>query len=146
MTGPGPGVLSSGERAFHLHGGYNDRILQLGDHVQIETTPNVRYYHARFMRPIKAGQATDADHEFVQMLIAIQDRALAEVGPDVPAVVPDRLYREGVLEAGWQTNIQTKPSIQLVSFSILIVVTAGGNANFYLVICAWYDLAYLCFG
>ena len=24
---PGPGVMSSGERAFHLHGGYSDRVL-----------------------------------------------------------------------------------------------------------------------
>ncbi|MDH3663217.1 MAG: aminopeptidase P family N-terminal domain-containing protein, partial [Alphaproteobacteria bacterium] len=34
---PGPGVMSSGERAFHLHGGYSDRILERGDLVQIET-------------------------------------------------------------------------------------------------------------
>ncbi|WP_236851838.1 M24 family metallopeptidase [Candidatus Sodalis pierantonius] len=43
---PGPGVMSSGERAFHLHGGYSDRVLAHGDIVQIETTPNVRHYHA----------------------------------------------------------------------------------------------------
>ena len=42
--------MSSGERAFHLHGGYSDSILERGDLVQIETTPNVRHYHARFPR------------------------------------------------------------------------------------------------
>lgn len=96
---PAPGVLSTGERAFHLHGGYSDRIIQLGDHVQVETTPNVRYYHARFMRPIKAGTATAADHDFVAQLITIQDKALAEVGPSVNVSIPDRIYREGVLGA-----------------------------------------------
>ena len=97
---PGPGVMSSGERAFHLHGGYSDRILERGDLVQIETTPNVRHYHARFMRPIRVAEATDEDHRIVEQLIAIQDAALAEVRPDVPASVPDAIYRDGVLSAG----------------------------------------------
>ena len=43
----GPGVLSSGERALHLHGGYTDRELQHGDTVQLvhytgyEVSPDV---------------------------------------------------------------------------------------------------------
>ena len=97
---PGPGVLSSGERAFHLHGGYSDRILRDGDIVQLETTPNSHHYHARFMRPIKVTEATDEDHRIVESLIRIQDSAIAEVGPGVPATVPDAVYREGVLSAG----------------------------------------------
>jgi Xaa-Pro dipeptidase len=97
---PGPGVLSSGERAFHLHGGYSDRILRRGDIVQLETTPNSHQYHARFMRPIKVTEATDEDHRIVESLIRIQDSAIAEVGPGVPATVPDAVYREGVLSAG----------------------------------------------
>lgn len=105
---PGPGVLSSGERAFHLHGGYTSRILQPGDHVQIETTPNVCYYHARFMRPIKAGRATDQEHATVAQLIAIQDRALDTVGPGVAATIPDAIYREGVLKAGLSTGYTNK--------------------------------------
>ena len=78
---PGPGVLSSGERAFHLHGGYSDRVIEAGDLVQVETTPNVRYYHARFMRPIKAGRVTDEDRHIVNQLIKIQDKAIDVVGP-----------------------------------------------------------------
>ncbi|MCG8356207.1 MAG: Xaa-Pro peptidase family protein [Kiloniellales bacterium] len=105
---PGPGVLSSGERAFHLHGGYSDRVIEEGDHVQVETTPNVRHYHARFMRPIKAGSASDADHETVARLVEIQDRAIAEVGPGVAASVPDRIYREGVLNAGLAESYTNK--------------------------------------
>jgi len=105
---PGPGVMSSGERAFHLHGGYSDRVLAAGDLVQIETTPNVRHYHARFMRPIRVSQATDEDHQIVDRLIAIQDAALAEVRPGVPATVPDSIYREGVLSAGLRETYTNK--------------------------------------
>jgi len=105
---PGPGVLSSGERAFHLHGGYTDRTLTRGDVVQVECTPNVRHYHARFMRPMKVGVATDADHRLAETLIAIQDRALAEVRPGVPATVPDAIYRDGVLGAGLRETYTNK--------------------------------------
>ncbi len=52
------------------------------------------------MRPIKAGRASAKDHDIVGSLAAIQDRALAEVGPGVAATIPDRIYREGVLGAG----------------------------------------------
>lgn len=105
---PGPGVLSSGERAFHLHGGYSDRVLGRGDIVQLETTPNVRHYHARFMRPMKVSMATDEDHRIVETLIAIQDEAIAAVGPGVKATVPDRIYREGVLGAGLRETYTNK--------------------------------------
>lgn len=105
---PGPGVLSSGERAFHLHGGYSDRVLAPGEIVQIEVTPNVRHYHARFMRPAKVGHATDEDQRTVERLIAIQDTALGEVAPGVPASVPDAIYRDGVLSAGLRSNYTNK--------------------------------------
>ena len=97
---PGPGVLASGTRARHLHGGYGDRVLADGDTLQLEVTPNVRQYHARFMRTIKVGQATGEEREKARTLIAVQDRALAEVGPGVPAAVPDRVYREGIVATG----------------------------------------------
>ena len=105
---PGPGVLSSGERAYHLHGGYSDRVLEDGDIVQLETTPNVRHYHARFMRPIKVRTATDEDHLTVETLIRIQNDALATVKPGVAATVPDRVYREGVLAAGLRETYTNK--------------------------------------
>ena len=105
---PGPGVMSSGARAFHLHGGYSDRVLEAGDIVQIEVTPNVRHYHARFMRPIRVAPVPDGDEEVVDRLIAIQDAALAEVGPGVPARVPDAVYREGVLSAGLRESYTNK--------------------------------------
>jgi Xaa-Pro dipeptidase len=105
---PGPGVMSSGARAFHLHGGYSDRVLEAGDIVQIETTPNVRHYHARFMRPIRIAPARDEDHRIVEQLIAIQDAALAEIRPGVPARVPDAVYREGVLAAGLRETYTNK--------------------------------------
>ena len=105
---PGPGVLSSGERAFHLHGGYSDRILESGDLVQVETTPNVRHYHARFMRPVRVGQAPDEDYQLVDTLIAIQDAALAEVRAGVAAAAADQVYRQGVLSAGLRDSYTNK--------------------------------------
>jgi Xaa-Pro dipeptidase len=97
---PGPGVLSSGERAFHLHGRATDRVLERRDTLQLETCPHVRQYHARFMRTIKVGSASTEDRDFLGALIDIQDRALATVRPGVPAIVPDRIYREGILATG----------------------------------------------
>ena len=105
---PGPGVMSSGERAFHLHGGYSDRVLEPGDMVQIETTPNVRHYHARFMRPIRVGPTQDDDQRIVEQLIGIQDAALREVRPGVSASVPDAIYRDGVLSAGLRETYTNK--------------------------------------
>jgi Xaa-Pro dipeptidase len=105
---PGPGVMSSGERAFHLHGGYSDRVLAPGDIVQIETTPNVRHYHARFMRPIRVARASDEDRRVVERLISIQDAAMAEVRPGVAASVPDAIYRDGVLSAGLRETYTNK--------------------------------------
>jgi Xaa-Pro dipeptidase len=105
---PGPGVLSSGERAYHLHGGYSDRVLGRGDIVQLECTPNVRHYHARFMRPMKVGVATDEDHRVVEQLVTIQDAAIAAVAPGVAATVPDAIYRDGVLSAGLRETYTNK--------------------------------------
>ncbi len=105
---PGPGVLSSGERAHHLHGGYSDRVLARGDVVQMECTPNVRHYHARFMRPMRVGEASEEDHRTVERLVAIQDAALAAVAPGVPARVPDAIYRDGVLSAGLRESYTNK--------------------------------------
>lgn len=105
---PGPGVLSSGDAAFHLHGSYGDRVLRRGDTMQLETTPNVRQYHARFMRPIKVSAATEEEHRTVETLVRIQDEALAAVKPGVPARVADGIYREGVLSAGLSRTYTNK--------------------------------------
>jgi Xaa-Pro dipeptidase len=105
---PGPGVLSSGERARHLHGRATDRVLELGDTLQLETCPHVRQYHARFMRTIKVGRASPDDQGLMSTLIAIQDRALATVGPGVPASVPDRIYRDGILGTGLVSSYTNK--------------------------------------
>jgi len=97
---PGPGVLSSGERANHLHGSYVDRVLEEDDLVQFEVLACVRHYHARFMRPIKVGTASQTEMDVAARLIEIQDLAMAEIGPGVPATIPDAVYRKGVLDAG----------------------------------------------
>jgi Xaa-Pro dipeptidase len=97
---PGPGVMSSGERALHLHGGFTDRVLETGDTLQLETTPHVRRYHARFMRTIKVGRASDAERRLADQVIELQDRAWTAVAPGVSASVPDRMLRDGLAEAG----------------------------------------------
>lgn len=116
----GPGVMASGERAYHLHGYYTDRVLQSGDIVQIETTPNVRHYHARFMRPIRVAHASDEDYRIVEQLVAIQDAAMATIKPGVAATVPDRIYREGVLSAGLRDSYTNK-TMYSVGFMLLPV-------------------------
>lgn len=130
---PGPGVLSSGERAFHLHGGYSDRVLAHGDIVQVETTPNVRHYHARFMRPIRVGAASAEDFSVVAKLIEIQDQAVSEVAPGVPATLPDRIYREGVLGAGLRETYTNK-----TFYSVgLMLAPVGGEPLEAAPGCAW---------
>ena len=120
---PGPGVLSSGSRARHLHGGYGDRVLAEGDTLQLEVTPHVRQYHARFMRTLKIGRTTTAERDKAARLIAVQDEALAAVGPGVPAAVPDRIYREGIVATGLTDAYPNK-----TFYSVgLIMRPAGGE-------------------
>lgn len=120
----GPGVMSSGERAYHLHGYYTDRVLAHGDIVQIETTPNVRHYHARFMRPIRVAHASDHDYRVVEQLVAIQDAALATIRPGVAATVPDAVYRDGVLSAGLRETYTNKT---MYSVGFMLLPISGEN-------------------
>ncbi|MCZ8099902.1 MAG: Xaa-Pro peptidase family protein [Burkholderiales bacterium] len=121
---PGPGPLSSGERAFHLHGGFTDRILRHGDTLQCECTPAVRHYHARFMRTIKIGAATPEERGKLAAIIAVQDEALAAVGPGVPAAVPDAIYRDGILRRGLRKDYTNK-----TFYSVgLMMPPVGGEA------------------
>ena len=120
---PGPGVLSSGEGAYHLHGSYTDRVFARGDTIQLEAVPGVRHYHARFMRPIKVGCARPEDEALAARLIEIQDAALAEVRPGVAAAVPDGVYRRGVREAGLAESY-TKKTFYSVG---LLLPPSGGE-------------------
>lgn len=130
---PGPGPLSSGERARHLHGGFSDRVLEHGDTLQVECTPAVRYYHARFMRTIKIGAADDEDRRRAKTLIAIQDAALREVRPGGRAAIPDRIYREGIISAGYAKSYTNK-----TFYSIgLMLPPTGGEALEATPDCAW---------
>ena len=119
---PGPGVLSSGEGAYHLHGSYTDRVFARGDTIQLETLPCVRHYHARFMRPIKVACARPDDEALAARLVEIQDAALAEVRPGVPASVPDGVYRRGVQEAGLVESYTKKT---FYSLGLLLPPTGG---------------------
>ncbi len=119
---PGPGPLASGERASHLHGGYSDRVLAQGDTIQLECTPAVRHYHARFWRTLKVGAATPAEYAKAAALLAIQDRALREVAPGVAATVPDAIYRDGVVGAGLRKSYTNKT---FYSIGLMLPPTGG---------------------
>ena len=121
---PGPGVLSSGEGALHLHGSYTDRVLSAGDTVQLETIPCVRHYHARFMRPIKVAHASREERSLAERLIAIQDEALAAVAPGVHATTPDRIYRSRLLGEGLVERYTNKTFYSLG----LLLPPSGGEA------------------
>lgn len=105
---PGPGILSSGERARHLHGGYTRRLLEHGDTLQYEPTPHTRHYNARFMRTIKIGAANETERSMAADLIAVQDEAIAAVAPGIQASVPDRVYRDGIVRTGLVTAYTNK--------------------------------------
>lgn len=121
---PGPGPLSSGERAFHLHGGFTDRVLRRGDTLQCETTPAVKHHHARFMRTIKIGAASQLEEVKLQAIIEVQDTALAAVRSGVAASIPDAIYRDGILGRGLRKDYTNK-----TFYSIgLMMPPVGGEA------------------
>jgi Xaa-Pro dipeptidase len=121
---PGPGPLSSGERAFHLHGGFSDRVLRRGDTLQCETTPAVKHHHARFMRTIKIGAASQLEEAKLQAIIEVQDTALAAVRSGVAASIPDAIYRDGILGRGLRKDYTNK-----TFYSIgLMMPPVGGEA------------------
>ena len=105
---PTVGCIGSGDQAHHVHATYSDRVLRSGDTVQVEVTPCYRWYHARFMRPIKIGRLEAEEAVLARRLVAIQDRAIAAVAPGVPARIADRIYREGILSTGAVANYTNK--------------------------------------
>jgi Xaa-Pro dipeptidase len=74
------------------------------------------------MRPIKVARASDDDFRTTETLIAIQDRALAEVRPCVAAAVPDGICREGILSAGLRRSYTNKT---FYSIGLMIPPTTG---------------------
>ncbi len=121
---PGPGPLSSGERAFHLHGGFTDRVLETGDTLQCECTPAVRHYHARFMRTIKIGRAPFSLRPTPSPTTPTLSASEAVSRPAVAAAVPDRIYRDGILGAGLRKDYTNK-----TFYSIgLMMPPVGGEA------------------
>ena len=76
------------------------------------------------MRPIRVAEASEEDHRVVESLISIQDAALAEVRPGVPAAVPDAIYRDGVLSQELRETYTNK-----TFYSVgLLLQPSGGEA------------------
>jgi GMP synthase-like glutamine amidotransferase len=118
----------------HLHGEYSNRSLKAGDILQVECTPSVRNYHARFMRTIKIGCANDQERRNAELLIDIQNRALDAVGPDFPASNADRIYRDGILASGL-TNSYTNKTFYSIG---LILRPSGGEPLEAVPGCKWH--------
>ncbi len=95
-----PNPMASGDRAEQVHSTFEGRVLELGDLVHLEVNPCVNYYYTRFFRPVFVGRASDEDWSLADTLLQIQDRAMAEIGPGVPATVVQRVIRDGVKQAG----------------------------------------------
>src|SRR5206468_716448 len=56
----------------------------------------VRHYYSRFFRTILVGDATKEQRELATRVIALQDRAWAEVRAGAPVAIADRVLRSGV--------------------------------------------------
>jgi Xaa-Pro dipeptidase len=74
------------------------------------------------MRPIKIGAVRDEERSLTDRLVAIQDRALAEVAAGVAAAVPDRLYRDGLRSAGL---VDSYPNKTFYSVGLLLPPSGG---------------------
>ncbi len=96
----GPGPMGSGVRAAHLHATYEDRVLERGDTVVLEVDGCVHQYYAQFFRTIKVGHASDDERRLASRLLALQDRAWAEVRDGASVCRADRIIRDGLEAEG----------------------------------------------
>jgi Xaa-Pro dipeptidase len=93
-------TIASGPPALHLGCSWGDRVMCAGDPVFVEVDADVHRYHGRFIRSARIGSASEDELRLAETLLAIQDRAIAAVGPGIPASVPDAIYREGIVGTG----------------------------------------------
>jgi len=100
--GPGPILRGVGDDQF-LHGQGLDEVLGKGDVLHVELTPRVKGYSARLMRPILLGR-DPARERIAARLIALQDRQIAAMRPDLQARDVDAVLRRGVLGEGLRAD------------------------------------------
>lgn len=130
-----PGCISSGVAAREIHANYSDRVFQNDDLVFAEVVPQVRGYHARFMRSIVIGRPSPGFVNLAEHLTEVQDRALAEVRAGRSCAAADRIYRSGILASG---AVDTYPNKTFYGVGLLLLpntlepleVTAGTNFEF----------------
>ncbi|WP_321938082.1 Xaa-Pro peptidase family protein [Paraburkholderia sp. J8-2] len=103
-----PGPLASGERAYHIHSCFQERVISHDDLVFLEMCAHKKNYHARCMRTIVVGQHDDRMVDTYRRFVDIQDEALATIRAGVHCSVPDRIVREGVVKTGWVDQYPNK--------------------------------------
>jgi Xaa-Pro dipeptidase len=112
----GPGPIASGPRAAHIHASYEDRTLERGDTINIEVDGCVRYYYSRFFRTIKVGTATPEEEALARRMLALQDRAYAEVTDGAHVGVADKIIRDGIHAEG--VKHYTNNSLYSIGFAL----------------------------
>lgn len=103
-----PGPIASGERAYHIHSYYGDRVIADHDLVFLEMTPHKKTYHSRSMRTVVVGQPEPKMLDTFNRFIEVQDEALATVKAGVHCSVPDKIVRAGVLGTNWVDRYPNK--------------------------------------
>lgn len=105
---PDAGPIASGERAYHIHMTYGDRVLENNDIVFLEMTPHHKQYHARSMRTILLGEHDKRMPSVYQRFVDAQNEAFSTLKAGVHCSVPDRIIRDAVLSSGWVDQYPNK--------------------------------------
>jgi Xaa-Pro dipeptidase len=103
-----PGPIASGERAYHIHSYYGDRVIADQDLVFLEMTPHRRTYHSRSMRTVVVGKPEQKMLDTFNRFVEVQEEALATVKAGVHCSVPDKIVRAGVLGTKWVDHYPNK--------------------------------------
>jgi Xaa-Pro dipeptidase len=110
---PLSGIITSGERTNLIHGDYSDRKLEKGDTVYFELSGIHQKYWARIMRTGTVGPASAAQQRTAEIILGIQDKAIALMQPGTPASVVDRACREPLLASGLRETYTNRAGYSL---------------------------------
>lgn len=107
------GIITSGNRTGLIHGGFSDRVLEIGDPVYFELSGVHTSYWARLMRTAVVGRPTSEQQRVAETIIRIQDQAIALMRPGTPAAEVDRACREPLLASGLRETYTNRAGYSL---------------------------------
>jgi Xaa-Pro dipeptidase len=110
---PLSGIITSGARTNLIHGDYSDRKLEQGDAVYFELSGIHQKYWARIMRTGTVGPASAVQQRTAEIILRIQDKAIALMQPGTPASVVDRACREPLLASGLRETYTNRAGYSL---------------------------------